>query len=288
MSIRHAGPIVRQPGQRTREPQPWTAIVSEAAAQRIAAELKARIEGEVRFDNMSRALYSTDASNYRQVPVGVVIPKIRRGCGGNNGMLPRPSAPVPVTRGRHQPLRAVLQRSGSRGLFEIPQPRPRKSTRQESWRASSLDACSTFCANAAEKHRLTFGPDPSTHDHNTLGGMLGNNSCGVHSVMAGRTADNVEELDIVTYRGLRLKVGRTPPSELRPIIAGGGARGEIYRRLADAARPLRRSYPPRTIPRFRAASPATIWTNFCPRTGSTLPARSLVPKAPASPFSKPR
>jgi FAD/FMN-containing dehydrogenase len=52
---------------------------------------------------------------------------------------------------------------------------------------------------AAERHSLTFGPDPATHDHNTLGGMLGNNSCGVHSVMAGRTSDNVESLDIVTY-----------------------------------------------------------------------------------------
>ncbi|MGA7329922.1 MAG: FAD-dependent oxidoreductase, partial [Rhodomicrobium sp.] len=86
--------------------------------------------------------------------------------------------------------------------------------------------------NEAEKHHLTFGPDPSTHDHNTLGGMCGNNSCGVHSVMAGRTADNVHELDIITYRGLRLKVSRTSPAELQAMIAQGGAKGEIYRRLA--------------------------------------------------------
>ena len=48
--------------------------------------------------------------------------------------------------------------------------------------------------DAAEAHGLTFGPDPSTHNRNTLGGMVGNNSCGVHSVMAGRTADNVESV----------------------------------------------------------------------------------------------
>ena len=62
--------------------------------------------------------------------------------------------------------------------------------------------------NAAEKHHLTFGPDPASHDRCTLGGMIGNNSCGVHSVMAGKTDDNIEELDILTYDGVRLKVGQ--------------------------------------------------------------------------------
>ena len=54
--------------------------------------------------------------------------------------------------------------------------------------------------NAAEEHHLTFGPDPATHSHCTLGGMIGNNSCGVHSVMAGKTVDNVDQLEILTYR----------------------------------------------------------------------------------------
>ena len=69
--------------------------------------------------------------------------------------------------------------------------------------------------NAAEKHHLTFGPDPATHDRCTLGGMIGNNSCGVHSVMAGKTDDNIEALEILTYDGLRLKVGKTSDAELR-------------------------------------------------------------------------
>jgi FAD/FMN-containing dehydrogenase len=85
--------------------------------------------------------------------------------------------------------------------------------------------------NAAERHHLPFGPDPATHNHNTLGGMLGNNSCGIHSVMAGRTEDNVHELDILTYDGFRLRVGPTPPQELERIIREGGRRGEIYGRL---------------------------------------------------------
>src|SRR5437773_11286431 len=81
---------------------------------------------------------------------------------------------------------------------------------------------------AAEKHDLTFAPDPASHDRCTLGGMIGNNSCGVHSIMAGKTDDNVEELEILTYDGLRMKVGETSDQELDAIIRKGGRRGGIY------------------------------------------------------------
>jgi FAD/FMN-containing dehydrogenase/Fe-S oxidoreductase len=86
---------------------------------------------------------------------------------------------------------------------------------------------------AAEQHHLTFGPDPATHDHNTLGGMIGNNSCGVHSVMSGRTSDYVERLKVLTYDGELMEVGPTPEPELRKMIEGGGRRGDIYRRLVE-------------------------------------------------------
>src|SRR5690606_14379013 len=86
---------------------------------------------------------------------------------------------------------------------------------------------------------LTFGPDPATHDHCTLGGMLGNNSCGVHSVMSqfegygARTSDNVESMTILTYDGVKMKVGPTPDEELENIIREGGRKGEIYQKLKD-------------------------------------------------------
>jgi FAD/FMN-containing dehydrogenase/Fe-S oxidoreductase len=86
---------------------------------------------------------------------------------------------------------------------------------------------------AAEEHHLTFGPDPATHDHNTIGGMIGNNSCGVHSVMSGRTSDYVEQLTILTYDGEIMQVGPTPEPELRKIIDGGGRRAEIYKSLVE-------------------------------------------------------
>src|SRR5436309_7264140 len=82
--------------------------------------------------------------------------------------------------------------------------------------------------HAAESHSLTFGPDPATHTHCTLGGMIGNNSCGVHALMAGKTVDNIDELEILTYDGLRMRVGATSEEELASIIRDGGRRGEIY------------------------------------------------------------
>jgi len=85
--------------------------------------------------------------------------------------------------------------------------------------------------NAANQHGLTFAPDPSTHNHCTLGGMIGNNSCGVHSVMGGKTDENVEELDILTYDGLRMRVGKTTDEQLDKIIGDGGRWGEIYAQL---------------------------------------------------------
>src|SRR5205085_1914699 len=87
--------------------------------------------------------------------------------------------------------------------------------------------------NAAEQHHLTFAPDPSTHNHCTLGGMIGNNSCGVHSVMGGKTEENVQELEVLTYDGLRMRVGATSEAEVEQIIREGGRRGDIYRQLRE-------------------------------------------------------
>ncbi len=84
-----------------------------------------------------------------------------------------------------------------------------------------------------ERFDLTFAPDTSTHEYATFGGMIGNNSCGIHSVMAGRTSDNVQKLEIVTYDGERMRVGPTSEEELERIVAVGGRRGEIYRRMRD-------------------------------------------------------
>lgn len=103
----------------------------------------------------------------------------------------------------------------------------------------------------AEKHELTFAPDPATHSRCTLGGMIGNNSCGVHALMGGKTVDNIECLDILLYDGTRMRVGRHSEDEISAIIVEGGRRGEIYaglRRIRDQyATLIRQRFP--QIPR---------------------------------------
>ena len=93
--------------------------------------------------------------------------------------------------------------------------------------------------DAAEKHHLTYAPDPATHSRCTLGGMIGNNSCGVHGLLGGKTVDNVESLDIVLYDGTRMTVGRTSAEELESFIRAGGRKGEIYAGLGAFAIAMR-------------------------------------------------
>ena len=108
---------------------------------------------------------------------------------------------------------------------------------------------------AAEKHHLTFAPDPATHDRCTLGGMIGNNSCGVHSIMAGKTDDNIEALEILTYGGQRMHVGATSDEDFDRFIREGGRRAEIYTGLKSLAdrygEQVRRQFPEHSAPRFR-------------------------------------
>ncbi len=132
-----------------------------------------------------------------------------------------------------------------------------------------------FLRGAAEKHQLTFGPDPSTHNHCTLGGMIGNNSCGVHSVMAGKTDDNTEELDILLYDGTRMKVGKTGDEELERIIRGGGRRGEIYCQAQGPARQVCRPDPPTLSEHSRAGFRATTCRYLLPEHGFDV-AKALV------------
>ena len=105
--------------------------------------------------------------------------------------------------------------------------------------------------DAANEQGLTFPPDPATHRYCTLGGNIGNNSCGAHTVMGGKTVDNIEELEILTYDGLRMRVGATSDHAYDLIQQGGGRRAEIYARLRELATKygdeIRKRYP--DIPR---------------------------------------
>jgi FAD/FMN-containing dehydrogenase/Fe-S oxidoreductase len=219
-------------------------------ANGLATALARHIRGEARFDNGSRALYATDGSNYRQVPIGVVFPRdaddvittisLAREygapilCRGGGTSLAGQCCNVAVILDFSKYMASIIEIDPARRIARV-QP------------GIVLDNL----RNAAEKHHLTFGPDPATHDRCTLGGMIGNNSCGAHSVMAGKTDDNIEALEILTYDGLRIRVGQTSEADLEKIIAEGGRRGEIYgglKRLRDTySNLIKQRYP--NIPR---------------------------------------
>ncbi|MGC1467671.1 MAG: FAD-binding and (Fe-S)-binding domain-containing protein, partial [Pseudolabrys sp.] len=200
----------------------------------LVRELETAIEGEVRFDTGSRALYATDASNYRQVPIGVVVPRSIEDVVKAITLCKAHGAPI-VNRGGGTALAG--QGCNVAVLIDFSKYLSRALSIDAHNRIAEVEPGCVLdtLRKAAERHKLTFGPDPATHDHNTLGGMLGNNSCGVHSIMAGRTSDNVESLEIITYDGERMTVGPTSEEELHAIVAAGGRRAEIYSAL-DAFR----------------------------------------------------
>ena len=212
----------------------WAAKSMQVDASGLAEALHSRIRGEVRFDSGSRALYATDGSNYRQVPIGVVLPRDADDvtttvalcrefaapllCRGGGTSLAGQCCNVAVVLDFSRYMAAILEIDPARRIARV-QP------------GVVLD----HLRAAAEKHHLTFAPDPATHDRCTLGGMIGNNSCGVHSVMAGKTDDNIETLEILTYDGVRMKVGATSNPELEEIFQHGGRRAEIFTKLKAIA-----------------------------------------------------
>ena len=198
----------------------------------LAGSLRREIRGEVRFDSSARALYATDGSNYRQVPIGVVIPRDADDviatisvcrefqapllCRGGGTSLAGQCCNVAVVLDFSVYMSNILEIDPVRRIARV-QP------------GVVLD----HLRSAAENFNLTFAPDPATHDRCTIGGMIGNNSCGVHSVMAGKTDDNIEELEVVLYDGTRLKVGQDliePCRDSRPRLSGGA---ELSRRSND-------------------------------------------------------
>jgi FAD/FMN-containing dehydrogenase/Fe-S oxidoreductase len=216
----------------------------------LEQELRRSVRGEVRFDDGTRALYATDSSNYRQVPIGVVFPCDTHDALEALDVCRRHGAPV-LPRGAGtslagQSCNVAVVLDCSKHLSKVLEIDPvRRLARVEP--GVVLDDL----RRQAEAHHLTFGPDPATHRVCTLGGMIGNNSCGVHSVMAGKTEDNVLALEVVTAEGVRFTAERTPPDALARILAEPGPRADIYRALAALrdrhADEIRRRFP--DIPR---------------------------------------
>src|SRR5580658_3583480 len=199
----------------------------------LESHLRATIEGEVRFDVGTRAAYATDASNYRQAPVGVVIPRHEGDVIAALSLARENAMPILARGGgtslAGQGCNAALVLDFSKYMNRI----------------LGIDASAHLAEvepgvvqshlNAAlAPHGLFFAPDPSTKDRCTIGGMIGNNSCGAHSAAYGKTVDNVEALEIILHDGTRVSAqGSMDETQLGAAIERGGREGELYSRLRE-------------------------------------------------------
>ncbi|CAL9496019.1 FAD-binding and (Fe-S)-binding domain-containing protein [Streptomyces sp. enrichment culture] len=192
----------------------------------LEAALRSAVGGDVGFDVTSRALTTMDASNYRRVPLGVVAPRDADDVAAVLEVCRERGVPV-VARGGGTSIAG--QATGTGVVLDF--------TRHMN-RLVDLDPGSRMAVvqpglvldrlqRSAAPHGLRFGPDPSTHSRCTLGGMIGNNSCGSHSVAWGTTADSVREATVRTARGRELRLGQGwagAPDGLRELVDGDLAR----------------------------------------------------------------
>jgi FAD/FMN-containing dehydrogenase/Fe-S oxidoreductase len=227
--------------------------MSDIDAGRLKRRLEDTVEGEVRFDAGAKGLYATDSSNFRQIPIGVVVPKTLDDIVATHAACAEFGAPV-LARGGGTSLSGETVNHAvvidvSKYLTEIgdADAQTRTVTAQPGVINEHLNE------RTGAQVGMIFGPDPSTHAYCTIGGNIGNNSCGIHSVQSQhygpgpRTSDNVEALEVVTYEGDRFWVGCDEEQELDRIIAEGGAKGRIYAQLRDLrdryAEQIRAGYP---------------------------------------------
>nr|WP_307835169.1 FAD-linked oxidase C-terminal domain-containing protein [Streptomyces adelaidensis] len=227
-----------------------TERAAEVDVTGLAAALREEADAEVRFDRGSRGAYATDGSNYRQLPLGVVVPRSVEAGARAVHVCTRFGAPL-------------LSRGGGTSLAG----QATNTAVVIDWTKYchalvSVDAGARTCVvepgivldelnRRLSGHSLQFGPKPSTHSHCALGGMIGNNSCGASAQAYGKTVDNVRRLEVLTYDGTRMWVGPASRAERAGIAAEGGRRAEIYdgldRIVAEYLGDIRRGYP--KIPR---------------------------------------
>ncbi len=203
-------------------------------AASLEAGLTAAMRGEVAFDAGTRAVYATDSSNYRHVPIGVVFPRDHDDVVAALRVCASHDVPV-LARGAGTSLAGQACNAGvildtSRYLTRILEIDPAARTARVEPGVVLDDL-----RRAAEAHGLTFGPDPATHAWCTLGGMIGNNACGSHALFAGKTVDNVERLRVVMYDGETLELGAYDEAAYREAVGAAGRLAEVLTALRGIA-----------------------------------------------------
>src|SRR3954447_17172123 len=201
-----------------------------AGWDQLAVDLVAAVDGEVRFDPGSRGAYSTDASNFRQVPIGVVVPRTIAAAEAAVAVCRQHGAPI-VSRGGGTSLAGQCTNEAVVLDFS-----------KYCNRLLSVDPVAQTCVvepgivldelnRELEPTGLRFGPEPATHMNCTLGGMIGNNSCGATAQRTGKVVDNIAALEVLCYDGTRFWCGRTTDDEYAAVERHGDRRAAIYRQL---------------------------------------------------------
>ena len=209
-----------------------TVQANASDTQQLVEELTSHVQGEVRFDKMSRALWSTDASIYQIEPVGVVLPK------SNDDV-------IAVLETAHKYGVSVLPRGGGTSLagqtvgesiildFSRYMRDVVEINADEGWVRTQPGIILDELNQILAPHNVLFAPDPSTSSRGNVGGALGNNSCGAHSIMWGKTVDNVHELDVILSNGDTATFGQLTGDSLEAKMRGSAFEGDIYRSLFE-------------------------------------------------------
>jgi FAD/FMN-containing dehydrogenase/Fe-S oxidoreductase len=208
-------------------------VPDEATLQKLERALReAAPSGEVAFGRLRRAEYAQDASVYRQVPAAVVLPAdtdelaaALAACHALNVAVTLRGAGTSIA---GQAVGDGVVIDTSRHLNRVLEVDPEARTAKV-----EPGLVQAALQKACKPYGLRFGPDPSTHARCTIGGMIGNNACGTHSVAWGRTADNIVELEVLTYDGVRMTLRSLSAEELQQVIDEGGRRGEIHEQLRN-------------------------------------------------------
>ena len=203
--------------------------------QEIADELSRRVDGEVRFDPHSRLLYSTDASIYQMEPVGVVIPRSAADVQAVVEFAAREGIPVlPRSGGTSlagQTVNHAIVLDFSKYLNNVLEVNP-----EEQWARVQPGIILDQLTRQMGPHGLQYAPDPTTANRACVGGGIGNNTCGAHSVIYGKTLDHIQELDVILSDGSTAHFGQLTVSELESRLSAGGLEGDIYRGVLRIAR----------------------------------------------------
>ncbi len=196
----------------------------------LERELGRVVEGEVRFDEYSRLLYSTDASMYQVEPIGVVLPRSKDDVHAVLELANRYNVPV-LPRGGGtsligQTVNHAIVLDFSKYMHRVLEVSP-----EELWCRVQPGVIQDELNAHVRPMGLLFGPDTSTSNRATLGGMSGNNSAGSHSIAYGKTIDHVLELTCLLADGSEITLRDLTPAELEAKCRADGLEGQIYREI---------------------------------------------------------